>query len=175
MCIRSSHHFPSAISDHQNAFRLISGFCSEMLYFSLILVSQIIKSQAIRFFINQRQKFVFQYQNLGCIQNAFENRILHTLSVVYTFFCYLSKSRFSSLILRRYIICNQNQQYFTSLLPQKRRILIKVSANCASQKHRLHVWNQTPRYLFTKERVRDRLFFTLLPGGQEYSAAFIIQ
>ena len=52
-------HLPFApFLNHQNAFSFITFFGSEMLYFCLIIISQIVKPETILFFVNQRQKFI---------------------------------------------------------------------------------------------------------------------
>ena len=84
----------STVLHHQDAFRLVAGVSSEMLYFLFIPIPQVIKAQAIQFFVHNGHQFCLQHPALGGIQEAFKDRILDALSVIHALFCNLPQAFF---------------------------------------------------------------------------------
>ena len=62
-----------------------------MLDFAFVMVSQLIKAQAVRFRIDQFGQFCFEHRVLRGIQQALKYGVLHPLAVVYTDFCYFAQ------------------------------------------------------------------------------------
>lgn len=59
-------------------------FTAEMLYFFLVLISKIIKPQAVLFQIHNRTQLSLKRPALRSVQQAFKHRILYALSIIYT-------------------------------------------------------------------------------------------
>ena len=64
---------------------------THMLDFAFVMVSQLIKAQAVRFRIDQFGQFCFEHRVLRGIQQALKYGVLHPLAVVYTDFCSLRR------------------------------------------------------------------------------------
>lgn len=79
-----SHH-------HKNHWVLwkIGLIASKGFYLFLVLVSQIIKPQAVLFGIHNRTQLCLQQFTFSRVQQVFEHRILHPLPIVHTLFCNL--------------------------------------------------------------------------------------
>ena len=58
-----------------------------MFDFILVLLAQVVKSKAVLFWVNDLTEFILQLPALRRIQQAFEHRILHALTVIDTFLC----------------------------------------------------------------------------------------
>ena len=125
-----------------------SRFCTNMFYFVFVLFTQIVKPQTIGLFIYDFFQYIFYLSALSRIHLALEDRILDSLAIIGTFFCYLTQSRSACSGLRIYIIRNQYQHNTNHLLPQKWRILIQVAPQETCQQHALCIWNHSPLDLF---------------------------
>ena len=62
-----------------------------MVHLCLIVISQIVKPQAVLFFINNICQYGFEKDTLSIIQHTFKNRILHTASIVDTLLGHLAQ------------------------------------------------------------------------------------
>ena len=85
-------------------------FGTKMLYLAFIVVAQIIKAQAVFRRVYDFLKFMLYGAAQCSVHNAFENRVLHALPVVYTDFGYFSKPLFTFISFRIYIICYKYKQ-----------------------------------------------------------------
>ena len=65
-----------------------------MFYLSLIILPEIIEPQTVFFYIDGLFELMPEFRELCCVEAAFENRILHSLSVTHADLCYLPKTFF---------------------------------------------------------------------------------
>lgn len=95
-------------------FRIIGGLCADMFYLSLIILPEMIEPQTVFFYIDGLFELMPEFRELCCVEAAFENRILHSLSVTHADLCYLPKTFFPFCRRRIDIICNQYQHITTT-------------------------------------------------------------
>lgn len=96
-------------SKNQDAVLLKIRMQANMLDFAFIVVSQLVKAQAVKTGIDQAAEFVFQNRILGGVQQTFKNRVLHTLSIVDAFFGDLSQPFAAGRGFGIDIVCDQNE------------------------------------------------------------------
>lgn len=85
-------------------------FSTKVLYFGVIILSKIIKAQAIFAFIHETTKLMLQCTALCGIEQAFKNGVLYALSIVDTLFCDLAQSFTPRAVFCIDIIGNEHQQ-----------------------------------------------------------------
>ena len=115
------------LSQNQRIIYCNSTVNTHMFHFCLILIAQIIESQAVNAFINNICQYCLQGNTLRIIQNAFENRILHSSAIIRALLCNFPQSLPSRGSLSIHIICDQYKHHDTSL-PQKYRITVQISS-----------------------------------------------
>ena len=96
---------------HQSSFSLITWFCTDVLRFSCVFISQVIKTQAVFFLVNQRCQFMPQGAEACFIKNAFKHGILHALSVAHAAFRHFSQACAAGRCFRIDIVCHENQHF----------------------------------------------------------------
>ena len=99
---------------NHRCFRIIGVLCADMFYLSLIILPEMIKPQTVFFRIDGLFELMPEFRELCCVEAAFENRILHSLSVTHADLCYLPKTFFAFCRRRIDIICNQYQHITTT-------------------------------------------------------------
>ena len=99
---------------NHRCFRIIGVLCADMFYLSLIILPEMIKPQTVFFRIDGLFELMPEFRELCCVEAAFENRILHSLSVTHADLCYLPKTFFPFCRRRIDIICNQYQHITTT-------------------------------------------------------------
>ena len=70
-------------SDDQRAFRGIAGFCAEVLNAGLVFVAEVIKAQAVFFFVHDGAQFLLELLALRGVDQTFKDGVLHALAVVH--------------------------------------------------------------------------------------------
>lgn len=68
-----------------------------------------VKSKAVLFWVNDLAEFILQLPALRRVQQAFEHRILHALTVIDTFLCDSAQPPASGGVARVHIVGDQNQ------------------------------------------------------------------
>ena len=118
---------------HQSSFSFITWFCTDVLRFSCVFISQVIKTQAVLFLVDQSSQFMPQGAKLRFIEDAFKHGVLHALSVAHAAFRHFSQACAAGRCFRIDIVCHENQHFrrplhLSCLFPQKRRIFLQVAA-----------------------------------------------
>lgn len=93
------------LKNHQLS-RIIGVLGADMFYLPLITFPEMIEPQTVFFRIDGFFQLMPEFCKLCCVEAAFENGILHSLSVAYANFCYLPKTSFPFCRRRVDIICN---------------------------------------------------------------------
>ena len=94
---------------HQSSFSFITWFCTDVLRFSCVFISQVIKTQAVFFLVNQTCQLMPQGAELCFIENAFKHGVLHALSVAHAAFRHFSQACAAGRCFRIDIVCHENQ------------------------------------------------------------------
>ncbi len=76
-----------SLSEDQLVFDRKCWLCAYMIYFGLVMIAEIIKAQAVFFFVDLIGKLLFQHSELRGIDDTLKDGILHSDAVVYTLFC----------------------------------------------------------------------------------------
>ena len=133
-------------SQRQEAFGFVGLLRANMLYLRPIAIAKAIEPQAVLAGIDKLHKLGFDASHCGSVGNAFENRILHALSVVDAMTRHPPQPFSPCRVFRVHVVCD-NRQHVNASLPQKRRVAVQISPNAAGKQERLHVGNKPPRNL----------------------------
>lgn len=107
--------------ENQRILRQIGVLGTEMLHFLLVLVSQIVKAQAVLLRIHNGHQPGLKLPALASVQQTLEHRILHPLAVIHAFFGDLPQTLPAGGVLRVHIVSNQYQHSLTSTERADRR------------------------------------------------------
>lgn len=84
-----------------------SGFGAEMLNTILVVVTEVVESQTVRFGVCDLLEFEFKFPCLGSVHNAFKHGILYPDAVVHTLLCDLPEPLFPTGRFRAHVISYQ--------------------------------------------------------------------
>ena len=84
-----------------------------MLNFFLVLISQIIKPQAVLFRVHNGAQLGLKHPALGRVQQALKHRVLHPLSIIDALLGDLPQPFPAGGCFRIDIISNQHQHFFS--------------------------------------------------------------
>ena len=93
-------------SEDQGVGGVVAWFDAVMADFFGIVVSKVIKPQAVLFLVHCRHQLCFQGPQLGCVQDALKDAVLHTLAVIDALFRNFPQPAPPGGILCVYIIVN---------------------------------------------------------------------
>ena len=93
---------------HQQSLGLIACFGTDMFHFCFVIVAQVIKSPTVLLRVDSLFQLVLNKPILRGVQYAFKHAVLHTLSIVYTFFGDFSKALSASRVLGIYVVCYEH-------------------------------------------------------------------
>lgn len=96
--------------DHQYPLRIIALIYSEVFNFCLIFVAQIVKSQAVFFFVHYGAQLVLKHLCLCSIKQTFKHRILYSLPIVYTLLCNQPQPSPACRVFGIYVVCYKYKQ-----------------------------------------------------------------
>jgi len=82
--------------NHEGAVDIVGGFGSVVIHSSSPIVTQMVEAETVLGGIDNGEKFLFEEDELGGFDFAFEDGILHALAVVFASFGYLSESLFAA-------------------------------------------------------------------------------
>ena len=78
------------------------------------MVSQIIKPQAVLFFVHNGAQLMLELLALGRVQQALKHGILNTLPIIHALFRDLPEPLFARRVLRVHIVRDQHQHTLAS-------------------------------------------------------------
>jgi len=125
-----------------------------------------IKPKTVVFFINLSDEPFAEYGPLRWSNDAFKNRKLDPLSIIFTYLRNPSKSTRAPFRRSCNIITHQNK-HPQPLLPEKRGIPIQLPTQTARQKQRLTVGQKPHLHFLPQKRMHYLLSLPLLIGGQD--------
>lgn len=96
-------------SNDQRAFGSIGAIFSKVFDFGFVLLSKVIKTQAVSLGIHDFTKLCLQKSTLARVKQTLKNGILDALPVVDALFCNLPQTAATSGVFRVYVVGNHNQ------------------------------------------------------------------
>jgi hypothetical protein len=99
-------------SNNQKALLIKAGLCPHMLDPLTPIGSEEIKSQAVFGFPDFIDQLLSHNGPLGRVNDAFENRVLHALAVVFTYLGHSPQPALSAFIGSRHIIADKHHHKF---------------------------------------------------------------
>lgn len=132
---------------------------------------QQIDAEAVGLRINDLEEASADIDELAGIKQAFEDRVLHTLTIIKARPGRAAKSAPArgsdggDIVGNEHLHggINSNSAYS---LPDKRGVGIEIAAQMAREKTRLQVGHNSPRHFLLKEGMDEFLPLPLLPGNQ---------
>ena len=144
-----------------------------VLHPAVPLRTEVVNSQAIRFRIDDREQSFAEGYQLCWIEQAFENRVLDTLTIIQTRFGHLAQPAFTAFARGGNVVSDEHLHRMQNdewLLPKECRIRIQVFTQVPGEQPGLEVRQQPPAHLLLQERMQEFLTFTLLPSGEHFLA-----
>lgn len=170
----SGSHWKSKGSEDQYIPLFKVRMSPDVFDFGLIVVSQLVKAQAVQFRVNKSGQLRFQDRKLCGIQKAFEYGVLHTLAVVYAFLGNFAQPPASSRSFCVDVVGDQYKHDRTSL-PEKRWVKFQIAAQRPGEKQSLYIGHKTPCDFFLQERMGDLLLLFGLPAAEKRLSSLVGQ
>ncbi len=133
----------------QNQFSLgiIRDLTSILFYFSIVIIAEVIYSDAVFIFIRNFENLSFYIHKLSRGKTAFKHRILNSLTVITTNFCDFTESFSAGGFCRINIVCNQYHHFISRKTEDIRLYLLSKILQATMPEHE----EQDPIRFFLQE------------------------